>query len=91
MTNSSTYITLFNNDNSEAQVSEGTNGTTGLNLYLDFNTMHVSANRRLQNTSEYIVAASQGSYQVLEQGHALTGYGQIATTREFDTCGSVVY
>ena len=89
-TNSSMYITLFNNDNSEAQASQ-VNGSTGLCLFVDFETMHVSLDRKLQNTSEVIVAGSQGSYQSLDQGHVLLGYGQIATTREFDATGKVVY
>lgn len=90
VTESSMYITLFNNDNSEAQPLH-TNGSTGLSLFVDLKKMHVTLDRKLQNTSEVIVAGSQGSYQVLEQGHALLGYGQIATTREFDASGNVVY
>ena len=90
ITSSSMYITLFNNDNSEAQLSRS-NDSTGLSLFVNFETMHVSLDRKLQNTSEPIIAASQGSYQPLEQDHVLLGYGQVAVTREFDANGAVVY
>jgi hypothetical protein len=90
VTKSSLYLTLFNNDNSEAQVARS-NGSTGLALFVNLETKHVSLDRKLVKKGESIIAAAQGSYQTLEQDHVLVGYGRIAITREFDASNKVVY
>jgi len=88
-TASNMQLTYFNNDNSEAQ--NGTNSTSGLSLLVDLRNNSVTLDRKLINSDELIFADSQGSYQPLEGGHALIGYGQVAKTREFNSSNHVIY
>lgn len=72
VTKSIMQITLFNNDNSEAQLVH-VNGSTGQEFIVNFDTMHVSLDRKLKSTAEVIISRSAGSYQPREQSHALVG------------------
>lgn len=84
-------LTLFNNDN--GGVVNGTNSTTGLQLSLDFATMHVSKIRQLQDSADPVFSAAQGSYQDLgaaNDDHVLLGYGNVPKIKEYDADNNVV-
>lgn len=83
-------MTLYNNDNSEADRNEGRHQTTALDLTLNLDSMKALLNSKLV-PEDPIYSASQGSNQLLENGHSLVGYGQIAALKEYNATGDVVY
>lgn len=82
-------LTLFNNDN--ARPAKGVNASTGIEILVDTNKMSVSLSRKLNDPNDRIVAQAQGSHQSLGGGHALVGYGSVATVKEFGANNEAFY
>lgn len=76
-------IDYFNNDNGNPPFN-GTNSTTGLELLVDTQAMHVSLVKKFWSQEEQLWADSQGDTQLIDgaDGHYLMGYGQLPLIRE---------
>lgn len=85
-----TMITLHMHNNENNGFDNGTAITTGLVLDLNLQTREASLNRKLWNKDDPVFAYSQGSYQQLDNGHALLGHGAIPKLEEFDANGACV-
>ncbi|KAJ4293610.1 hypothetical protein N0V90_008893 [Kalmusia sp. IMI 367209] len=85
---STTLISLFNNDNSA--VASHVNQSTGIFLTVNTDTMEATLVQELFDPAQPLFALSQGDMQVLDDGHAVLGYGSVPTLKEFDKNGRVV-
>ncbi|KAJ5585674.1 hypothetical protein N7450_005461 [Penicillium hetheringtonii] len=82
-------LSMHNNDNTE--FTGHTSLTTGLVLHVELQgSKDVTVESRMWDAAEPVYVESQGSYQVLKNGHALQGHGAIPKIEEYDENGIVV-
>ncbi|KAI1336645.1 ASST-domain-containing protein [Xylariaceae sp. FL0016] len=87
-TESTLQISLFDNDN--AAVAYGEKQTEGIILTLDTAAMTASLDQSFLDASDPVYSASQGSTQVLDDGHVVMGYGSTSKIREYAVDGTPV-
>ena len=83
-------LTMFNNDNSNINGTNGTYPSTGLTLSLDLWNRKVTVVRALLDPKDIAFSPNQGSYQALSNGHTFLSYGMVAKWKEFDQYGNPV-
>ncbi|KAI0017067.1 ASST-domain-containing protein [Xylariomycetidae sp. FL0641] len=81
-------ISIFNNANSD--VVSGVDQTTGIIMTVDTSTMTVRQDQLLLDDADPVYASSQGSLQVLPNGHSVMGYGSTSKIREYAPNGTAV-
>ena len=85
LTDSSITISMFNDHNSETD--NGTHPSSGLELTLALPPSQVSATTTVAEyltvAREEVYADSQGSYELMDDGHQFIGWGEIPIMREF--------